>query len=221
MRILLIHSHVKERDRLKTAMEQMCFTVDAAIDCTKGRILAKLNCYDLVIVAHKSPPEGAQTFCENVRNEGHSYPILVFMSDHDPVAGTACLDAGADDFTKTPFTTAEFIARVRSLLRRPKTVQIEEIMIGAIRLDRKKQRITKGRIEIRLTRTEYAILDFLAANRGSVIPYEEIIDHVWGDSADFFSAGALKTHIYCIRKKLGDRRQELIETIIERGFRLN
>jgi DNA-binding response OmpR family regulator len=172
-------------------------------------------------VAHKAPPGGAHAFCEDVRSDGHSYPILVLMSDHDPVAGTACLDAGADDFTKTPFTLAEFVARVRSLLRRPKTVQIEEVTIGSIKIDRKKLCVMKGRDEVRLTRKQYAILDYLAVNRGSVVPQDEIIDHVWGDAADLFSAGALKSHIYCLRQKLGDRRQEIIETIIERGYRLN
>jgi DNA-binding response OmpR family regulator len=221
MRILIINSHSKRRSRLQQVLQQMCFAVDSTVDCTKGKTLAKLNRYDLVIVAHKAPPEGAHAFCEDVRSDGHTYPILVFMSEHDPEAGTACLDAGADDFTKTPFTLTEFVARVRSLLRRPKTVQTEEITIGPIKVDRKKLRVTKGRTEVRLTRKQYAILDYLALNRGSVIPQDELIDHVWGDSADLFSAGALKSHIYCLRKKLGDRKQDIIETIIERGYRVN
>jgi len=221
MRILFIFSKNKTRSLLQKVLEQHAFTVDVERDFQKGLRNACANSYHAGIVEHALPHLNAESFVREVRDRGHSLPLLVIIPERDDLLGTICLDHGADDFMKVPVSISELVARVRSLLRRPAKIEADDIRIGPLLINRLKQTVKKSGREVRLTAKQYAVLEILAAQEGAIVSKGEIIEHVWGESDGIHFERALETHIYHLRRKLDRGGKGLISTEFGRGYRLN
>src|SRR5215467_2712341 len=127
------------------------------------------------------------------------------------------LDAGADDYVTKPFRLAEFLARVRALLRRGST---ETSMAQGVRVDTEARRAWLGDTELDLTTKEFDLLSVLVNEAGKVVTREQIMREVW-DSKWWGSTKTLDMHISWLRRKLGDDAQSprYITTVRGVGFR--
>lgn len=219
MRILIIHSNGRFRGTLRQLLEALSYTVDPANDFTAGARLSTANKYHLAIIEH-SHLNDAASFSTILRKKGKILPILVLLAEDDGELGTMCLDAGADDFLRPPIDIPELMARIRSLLRRPQTWLSDQITVGPLQIDLLKQSLMIGSREVRLSRREYDVLEILAIRNGGIVTKEEIIEHIWGNDRDETFDNALQTHIHSLRKKLGSRYKDLLQTEINRGYRL-
>src|SRR6185436_19065269 len=103
------------------------------------------------------------------------------------------------------FEPREFLARVQALLRRRKRAQLEVLVLdfGKVRVDLGRKTATRGTRPLALTKTEYAVLDLLAKHGGQPVSRETMLDVVWG-YARFPSTRTVDTHIWRLRKKIGD-----------------
>jgi DNA-binding response OmpR family regulator len=221
MRILFIYSKEKTRAQLQRNLEQNAFTVDSQNDFARGLIWACANSYHAAIIEHGLPVLDADRCTEELRDRGCTFPILVLVSSGEQVIGTSCLNKGADDFMKAPHCISEFVARLRSLLRRPKNIEPDEISIGSLTIDRRKQIVKMNRHEIVLTRKEYSVLEILATNQGAIVSKGEIIEHTWGEIDGFYLEHALETHVSSLRRKFGKKGQKLIQNVFGRGYKLD
>ena len=120
------------------------------------------------------------------------------------------LDLGANDYVTKPFSTGELLARVRAALRdnRRRNSQID-VLKNVFRtkdmtIEYDSRRIKKGTEEIKLTQTEYNIVELLSLHAGRVLTYSEIIKKIWGYS-DSGSVKKLQVNMANIRKKLGEK----------------
>ncbi len=126
-------------------------------------------------------------------------PIIVISVRGGESDKIRALDLGADDYVVKPFSLPELFARIRAQLRRtatPKLLQFEDLTI-----DLGRRVVTQGAREVRLTPTEYALLELFASNAGKPMFFNQIIDRVWAD-APATTRDTVRVHVGSLRKKL-------------------
>lgn len=136
-----------------------------------------------------------------------SMPILVISGRSDSADKVAALDAGADDYVTKPFSTEELLARIRALSRRspsvPGATGIAVVSFGDVVVDLAAKQVFRG-VEahpVRLTPTEWRVLELLLANPGRLISQQMLLAEVWGPH-HMKETGYLRLYLGQLRKKL-------------------
>jgi two-component system, OmpR family, KDP operon response regulator KdpE len=128
-------------------------------------------------------------------------PIIVLSARSDELEKVAALDAGANDYVTKPLGIAEFMARLRAALRVAGTAEEMPVVETAdFTLDLADRRVRRGNHDVRLTATEWQIVEFLARNPGRLITREELLEQVWGlrDTKNNY----VRVYLSAIRRKL-------------------
>lgn len=215
MRALVIEDETAILRVIKRGLEQAGFTVDTAEDGATGLEMAMDGVHALVVLDLMLPKLDGWHVCEELRRNRIQTPILMLTARgavEDRVRG---LDIGADDYLPKPFDFAELLARVRALVRRDKVHRARVFRVGDLEVDTARRRVTRGGVEIGLSRREYDLLEALAANEGQVLTREIIQDNVWGDDSSY--SNTVDVYIGMLRKKIDAGHEDhLIHTV--RGF---
>lgn len=136
-------------------------------------------------------------------------PVIILSAKTEESDIVSGLSLGADDYIEKPYKPAELLARVKAHLRRfhvwggetPKA-DMDRIVNGGLVLDRKQRIILVEGEEVRLTATEYKILEFMMSHPGQVFSAEQIYENVWNDVASFSVENTVMVHIRHIREKI-------------------
>jgi len=136
-----------------------------------------------------------------VRGWSH-VPIVVLSARADAREKVRCLDAGADDYVTKPFAMDEFLARLRAAARRAAPVPADPIVVtAAFTVDLLHRRVTRDGVQVRLTPTEWRLLELLARNSGKVVGRQALLDDLRGP--DVPSQGHyLRVYLNQLRAKL-------------------
>ncbi len=208
---------------VRTVLENHGYRIIQADNGGTGLELALKERPDLVILDVDMPVLSGIEVCQELRRLNFASPILMLtVRQHieDKVAG---LNAGADDYLGKPFDGRELLARVHSLLRRRSREEHEVLALdlGDIHVDFGHKTATRGDQPLALTKTEYALLALLARHPGQTVSRETILDVVWG-YARFPNTRTVDTHIWRLRKKIGDDGDEprWIKRIHGQGYSL-
>ena len=148
--------------------------------------------------------DGWQTLQE-IRRLGCLQPVLMITGTNDVGSRVKGLELGADDYIGKPCQASELIARVRALLRRtspPFLPTVKLLVRGDVKIDLDRKTATRGDQRLALTRTDFALLKLLSENKGAPVSRETILRDVW--KARSGNSHALDTHLWRLRKKLGD-----------------
>ena len=204
-RILVVDDNREMVGVVGMCLEHEGYRVIAASDGQQGLNLALEERPDLVVLDIEMPILDGIEVCRELRRLEFESPVLMLTGralTGDKVAG---LNAGADDYLAKPFELPEFLARVRALLRRRKREQQQVLVLdfGPVHVDLAQRTATRDGRPLPLTKTEYALLDLLAKNTGLLVSRETMLDVVWG-YARFPSTRTVDTHIWRLRKKIGD-----------------
>jgi two-component system, OmpR family, KDP operon response regulator KdpE len=129
-------------------------------------------------------------------------PIIVLSARHEERAKVRALDAGADDYVTKPFGMDELLARLRAALRRPLPVtSTATVSTKAFKVDLAARRVTTQNGEIRLTPTEWHLLEILVRDPGKLVTQQELLRQVWGPSYST-ETNYLRVHLANLRRKL-------------------
>lgn len=218
VRILLVEDNAKIAKNIKDVLEHHSFSVDIAEDGEKGERLGLDMDYDLIILDIMLPKRGGKEVCVDLRADGVNTPILMLTALGELEDKVEGLDSGADDYLVKPFAMQELLARIRALLRRPDGKQSEVIVAADITLNPSEHLVKKGEKKIALTIKEYAILEYLVRNKGSVVSKEKLLEHCWDFASNNFS-NIVEAQIKALRKKLSKKNDEYIETVRGVGYR--
>ncbi len=204
-RILVIDDDVAVRATIVRCLQEAGYRVLEATDGAKGVELALAEKPALIIADVMMPRLGGVEAVEEMRRLGIVVPVLMLTTRTQTPERVRGLMAGADDYLGKPFDRDELRARVHALLRkherqdrRHRVLTFDDLTVD---LDQKTAR--RGEQDVALTRTEFALLELFAGNLGATVSREQMLDAVWGYTY-FPSTRTIDTHIWRLRKKLGD-----------------
>lgn len=226
-KILMIEDEMNICNLVSTILETNDYQVLTALNGNVGKTMLYSHHPDLVILDLGLPDMDGNDFIENIR-ESSDVPIIVLSARTDEWDKVKALDLGANDYITKPFSTNELLARVRAALRNSrhngvgermirKSFQIENMIICY-----ENRRVTIDGKEVKLTQTEYNIVELLSVHAGRVLTYSEINKKIWGYS-DSGSIKKLQVNMANIRKKFGERPGEYRYILNELGvgYRMN
>ncbi len=220
MKVLLVEDDETIASVIKAGLETEVFAVDHAADGECGSSMARTNDYDVIILDLSLPKKSGQEVLADIRNKGKHVPVIVLSVESETDLKVKLLDAGADDYLNKPFSFKELMARIRAVLRRPKKVEGETLLVDDLKLSTKSHVVERGNKLVYLTRKEFMLLEFLMRNQGDVMSRGMLNEHVWDNEADPFSK-TIESHILSLRRKLNTNgKKRLIETLPGRGYKI-
>ena len=207
-KILVVEDEMNICNLLDTILTANGYQAVFAGNCKDGITMMLSNVPDLVILDLGLPDRDGLEFIREIRQNDIT-PILVLSARNNEKDKVKALDLGANDYITKPFGNAELLARVRAALRNRRTTEVEGVGEGIFTLhdmtiDYARRVVMIGEEEIKLTRTEYNILEILSQNPGKVLTYEAIIRKIWGPTDDG-GVKKLQVNLANIRKKLGSK----------------
>ena len=148
-------------------------------------------------------------------------PVVILTAVDDHHAKTAALDLGADDYVTKPFAMTELLTRVRGALRHGRSQSLDRlrsIEAGPVCIDLDTGLVTRWGQPVRLTRTEYRLLEILATSRGRLCTSRFLSERLWGPGSE--KGRLLRDHVASLRRKLDDPSvPELLVTEPGMGYR--
>jgi len=180
----------------------------------------------LVILDVRLPDGSGFDFCREMRRLRLRVPILMLTVQSEELDKVLGLEMGADDYLTKPYKLRELLARIRALLRRAygelSTVEADLLYVGDLVIDRGRARVARGDKTINLTPTEFRLLVFFAQHPGQVFSRTQLMDNVWGYSAEFYDDKTVNVHIRRLREKIEmePSAPELLLTVPGMGYRL-
>jgi two-component system copper resistance phosphate regulon response regulator CusR len=203
MKILVVEDEAKTALSLEKGLSENGFVVDVASAGDEGLRKALDGKYEVIILDIMLPQRDGWSVLQLLRQRGNQTPVL-FLTARDAVEDRVRgLELGADDYLVKPFAFAEFIARVRSVIRRGPQRQNEPIKLGDLEIDLARHKATRAGKKLDLTPKEFALLYLLVRRRGEVLSRTMISEHVWDMNFDS-DTNVVDVHVRRLRSKLDD-----------------
>ncbi|MEM1367645.1 MAG: response regulator transcription factor [Cyanobacteria bacterium P01_H01_bin.15] len=220
MKILLVEDDPRFSGIIKLVLSEEGYDVTIRTESSGCFLALKEQPYNLAILDILLPGLDGIALCRELRRKGYSLPILLLTArdrTSDQVSG---LDAGADDYLLKPIKVAEFMARVRALLRRNQITDVSSLRWGELQLLVEKGEVTYQEKPLSLTAIEFRILEFFLRNHSRTIDCGDLIDNLW-EVDSLPSENTVRSHIKKLRNKLkavGEK--NFLETLYGMGYRL-
>lgn len=176
----------------------------------------KLNRYQLILLDVMMPGIDGFSMCRKIRDKVDC-PILFVTAKTEENALMEGFGIGGDDYIRKPFGIGELRARVAAHLRREQREKKYTLVLGEVSFSLQEKRLYCRGTEIMLTRSEYAICEYLALHRGQVFSKERILEHVFGYDSES-NESAITEHIKNIRAKFQKLAINPIETVWGIGY---
>ncbi len=217
MRILVVEDEKKVARFIERGLKEERFAVDVAHDGEAGLELALLNPYDLVVLDVLMPKKDGFQVLAEIRAAKRPCRVLMLTARDGVDDRVRGLDTGADDYLTKPFAFAEFLARVRALLRRG-AVEQTSLRIADLVLDLKARKVTRAGQPIFLSAKEFAVLEHFVRHAGEVVTRTELAEQVWDLHFDPMT-NVIDVTIYHLREKVDrDFKPQLIHTVRGAGY---
>jgi two-component system, OmpR family, phosphate regulon response regulator PhoB len=178
---------------------------------------------DLIILDWMLPGVSGLEICRRLRarEPTKTLPIIMLTARGEEAERVRGLSVGADDYVVKPFSVPELMARVRALLRRSRPERIaSRLAAGDLELDRETRRVHRAGRELHLGPTEFRLLEFLMEKPGRVFSRDQLLDAVWGMSAEI-DERTVDVHVGRLRKALSrgrEREHDPIRTVRGAGY---
>jgi len=217
-KILIVEDDSDISEMIRYNIEKEGYSTISIFDGSDVYLTVKNNNIDLILLDIMLPNKDGLEICKDLRKDptAENIPIIMLTAKSQETDKIIGLELGADDYVTKPFSPKELIARIKAVLRRQKpannisnTVTFKNLVI-----DPHKHKVTLSGKEIKLTATEFKLLNLLVNRPGFVISREKILDQVFGYDTSRYDR-TIDTHIKSLRKKLG-KAKAYIQTV--RGF---
>jgi two-component system copper resistance phosphate regulon response regulator CusR len=219
MAILVIEDDIKTGDYLLKGLSEAGHHVDLARNGVDGLHLAREQHYELLILDVMLPGKDGWQVMAEIR-QSSDVPVI-FLTARDQVEDRIHgLRLGADDYLVKPFSFAELVLRVQTLLRRGVTHEPTTLRLADLELDPIRRKVTRGSITVALTNKEFMLLHLLMRRQGEALPRTLIASQVWDMNFDS-DTNVVDVAIKRLRAKVdAPFDQKLIHTVRSIGYKL-
>lgn len=207
--VLLIEDDPDLRELLEINLKDIGVSLDASPDGLSGLKKALSNDYKLIILDIMLPGLDGIEICRRLRARDINTPLLMLTAKSQELDRVLGLEIGADDYLTKPFSIRELQARIKALLRRAELSHAAEenpsteteIILGDLRIDLAKRKVTLHKELISLTAKEMELLELFARNPGRTFTRQELLNEVWGYQFEGYDH-TVNSHINRLRTKI-------------------
>ncbi|NUM72401.1 MAG: response regulator transcription factor [Ignavibacteriaceae bacterium] len=201
-KILIIEDDPAIRISLTEVLETEHYLVESEEDGEEGLTRAIKGNFDLIILDMMLPGKNGNEICSELRKEGNLTPVIILTSRKDEIDKVLALEMGADDYITKPFSIKELLARMKAVLRRSagQNFNHEKIIIGETEIDFTELTAIRNGENLKLSPTEFKLLQFFLRNEARVISREKLLDEVWGYE-NYPTTRTIDNFILSLRKK--------------------
>ena len=222
MRILVVEDEKKIANSIKKGLEQESYAVDVAYDGEEGYGVASTIDYDVIVLDLMMPKMDGVDVCRQLRADENHTPILMLTAKAELDDKVVGLNSGADDYLVKPFAFKELLARIKALIRRPKDSIGAVLTAADLELDTITYNVKRSGKTIDLSKTEFALLEYLLRNKDQTLNKDQIIAKVWDFDADVLP-NTVEVYIGYLRNKIDKpfkNKPALIQTVRGFGYRV-
>jgi two-component system, OmpR family, copper resistance phosphate regulon response regulator CusR len=219
VKILIVEDEPKTGEYLRQGLSEAGFMVDLAQTGTDGLHLAQHGDHDLVILDVMLPGLNGWQVLQSIRKSGLQMPAM-FLTARDQVEDRVKgLELGADDYLVKPFSFAELLARVRTILRRGRSgSESTSLKVADLELDLLRRRVTRAGKRIDLTAKEFGLMELLMRRQGEILPRSLIASQVWDMNFDS-DTNVIEVAMRRLRMKIDEGQEiKLIQTVRGMGY---
>ena len=225
-RILVVDDEPDIRNILHILLSSRGYAVDEAENGLRAVACVRAQPdYDLIIMDIMMPGMDGVAACTEIRQHSVA-PILFLTAKAQPGDMSDAYGSGGDDYLVKPFSNHELFLRVESLIRRYRVYHGKgdaPTVIDALEINRDKGTVCKNGRAVEMTKTEFELLQYLIANRGTSVSARKLYEDVWHEKFLPSSANTVMVHILKLRKKLEDdpSNPTLIRTVWGKGYQID
>ena len=221
MRVLIIEDNPEIVQSVVLCFE-LRWTGVEVLSTAEGKIglkMAEEESPDVIILDLGLPDIDGLDVLREIRSYSNM-PIIILTVRGEELDKVKGLEMGADDYIVKPFAPAEFLSRVKAVMRRSQTLDVrsdeEAYVRGKLRIDFAARELTVGGNLVKLTPSEYKLLYYLVKNEGKVVPHQVLLERVWGpeytEETDY-----IKVYVQRLREKLEEKPGNPKIILSERG----
>lgn len=203
MNILVVEDDAEMANVLVQGLEEEDYKVNVARDGAAALALSKSQSFDVVLLDVMLPGLNGLDVARQLRSRKEDVGVLILTARDavpDIVRG---LEAGADDYLTKPFSFQELLARIRALARRSAPRPKNVLEFADLVLEMNRFRAFRSGLEIKLSFTEFRLLELLVRNRGRIVTRRAIVDTLWGERREV-TENTLDAFVRLLRRKIGD-----------------
>ena len=223
-RILVVEDEIDVALLIAYNLEAEGYIVESVARGDEAELRLAENAPDLLILDWMLPGVSGIEICRRLRarETTRTLPVIMVTARNEESERVRGLAVGADDYVVKPFSVIELMARVHALLRRSRPERVaERLYVGDLDLDRLTRRVRRGDRDIRLGPTDFRLLEYLLERPGRVFSRAQLLDLVWGRSAEV-DERTVDVHIGRLRKKLSKgRERDPIRTVRGAGYSID
>ncbi len=222
MKILVIEDEPDIRRNLEYNISREGFNVITAGSLSEAEELVNSNSLSLILLDLMLPDGSGLDLCKKFKSNSKtdSIPIIILTAKDDEVDKVVGFELGADDYVTKPFSVRELVLRIKAILKRGQTkkevVEVER-QFGDLKIDIESHEVFVDSVQIDLTALEFKLLNQLVETRGRVQSRDQLLQDVWGYSAEV-TTRTVDTHIKRLRNKLGSM-GKYVQTIRGVGYK--
>jgi len=221
--VLIVDDEAAIREMIAVALEMADYKCVEAANAQEAFIAIVDHRPDMILLDWMLPGTSGVELARRLRrNEAtEDIPIIMLTAKAEEDNKIQGLEVGADDYITKPFSPRELVARLKAVLRRTTPSGIESaVEVDGLVLDPLSHRVKSGDEALNMGPTEFKLLQFFMTHQDRVYSRAQLLDQVWGGNV-YVEDRTVDVHIRRLRKALGQKHENLIQTVRGAGYRFS
>lgn len=219
MKVLVVEDETRIAQFIEMGLREQGWMVDVQHRGDEAMAALESRVYDLVILDIMLPGRDGLSILRQLRESANPVPVILLTARNTLNERVEGLQVGADDYITKPFYVEELIARIQAVIRRSSGHEQSLRQVGPLMLNLPRREVRINGREIEMTAREFNLLEYLTRSPGRVYTRTQILERVWDLHFDP-STNIVDVYIQRLRKKIGNEKDSLIETVRGVGYRI-
>lgn len=221
MKILIIEDDKESAKYLMKGLREQGYVVDHSLSGKDGLFMATSEKYDAMIIDRMVPEVDGLTIVQTLRASGNETPMIILTALDKVEERVKGLKSGADDYLAKPYSFTELLARLEAITRRKSAEKaVTKLTCGELEMDLLTRTVKRAGKVIDLQAREFALLEYLMRNCGTVVTRTMLLEQVWDYNFDP-QTNVIDVHISRLRNKIDKGfDKSMIQTLRGAGYKL-